>query len=120
MTRRNGKSRPAEQRLAENERYRGRQAAAGIVRVTVMVPVDRIPHLKALTLQWRQEAKLLLEIDLPSADQILQIHAVCRTLGLDLPEEGFATRGNVQEWLLAHQPQLGRLMLHRPRRPHRP
>ena len=100
MTRRNGKTRPAEQRLAENERYRDRQAAAGIVRVTVMVPADRIPHLKALTLQWRQEAKLLLEVD--------------------LPEEAFATRGSAQEWLLAHQPQLGRLMLHRPKRPHQP
>lgn len=120
MTRRSVKARPAEQRQAENERYRGRQAAAGIVRITVMVPADRITHLKALTLQWRQEAKLLLEIDLPSADQILQIHAVCRTLGLDLPEHAFATRGNAQEWLLAHQPRLGRLIVHRPKRPLRP
>lgn len=119
MRRRSVKAKPPEQRLAENERYRGRQAAAGIVRITVMVPTDKIPHLKALTLQWRQEAKLLLEIDLPSADQILQIHAVCRTLGLDLPEHAFATRGDAQDWLLAHQPRLG-LALHRPRRPLKP
>ena len=119
MTRRNVKARPPEQRQAENERYRGRQAAAGIVRITVMVPADKIQHIKALTLQWRQEAKLLLEIDLPTADQILQVHAVCRTLGLDLPEHAFTTRGDAQEWLLAHQPRLG-LALHRPKRPHRP
>lgn len=119
MTRRTAKPRPAEQREAENERYRGRQAGAGIVRITVMVPADKIPHLKALTLQWRQEAKLLLEIDRPTADQILQIHAVCRTLGLDLPEHAFATRGDAQDWLLANQPRLG-LALHRPKRSHKP
>ena len=64
------KPRPAEQRAVENERYRGVQHAVGIVRATVMVPADRIPELRALTLHWRQEAKLLLESDEPSADQI--------------------------------------------------
>ena len=34
--------RPAEQRSAENMRYRDRHAAAGIVRVTVMVPAERV------------------------------------------------------------------------------
>ena len=55
------------------------------MRITVMVPAERIPFLKALTLEWRREAKILLEQDMPTADQILQIHAVCRTLDIPLP-----------------------------------
>lgn len=107
-------------RAQENEIYRGRQAAAGIVRITVMVPAERIPEIKALTQEWRREAKMVLDQDLPTADQILQIHAVCRTLDVPLPERAFASRGDAQEWLLAQEPKLGRLILHRPQRPHRP
>jgi len=107
-------------RAQENEIYRGRQAAAGIVRITVHVPAERIPYLKALTLEWRREAKMMLEEDQPTADQILQIHAVCRTLDLPLPEHAFATRGDAQDWLIAQEPRLGQLMLHRPKRPRRP
>ncbi len=80
-------ARPAARRVRENEIYRGRQAAAGIVQITVMVRAERIPYLKALTLEWRREAKMVLEHDMPTADQILQIHAVCRTLDLPLPRE---------------------------------
>ena len=113
-------ARPPARRAQENEVYRGRQAAAGIVRITVMVPAERIPYLKALTLEWRRESKMMLEQDQPTADQILQIHAVCRTLELPLPEHAFASRSDAQEWLLAQEPSLGQLMLHRPKRPHRP
>jgi hypothetical protein len=63
---------------------------------------------------------MVLEQDVPTADQILQIHAVCRTLDLPLPEGAFASRGDAQVWLLAREPKLGKLMLHRPKRPHRP
>jgi hypothetical protein len=120
MKRRTATARPAEQRERENELYRGRQAAAGIVRISVMVPAERIPFLKALTLEWRREAKVLLEQDMPTADQILQIHAVCRTLDIPLPERAFDTRGDAQDWLLAQEPKLGQLVLHRPKRPNRP
>jgi hypothetical protein len=112
--------RPPARRAQENEIYRGRQAAAGIVRITVMVPAERIPYLKALTLEWRRESKMMLEQDQPTSDQILQIHAVYRTLDLPLPERAFASRGDAQEWLLAQEPNLGQLMLHRPKRAHRP
>jgi len=113
-------ARSAARRVQDNEIYRGRQAAAGIVRITVMVPAERIPYLKSLTLEWRREAKMVLEHDTPTADQILQIHAVCRTLDLPLPHRAFESRGNAQEWLLSQEPKLGQLMLHRPKRPHRP
>lgn len=112
--------RPPARRAQDNEIYRGRQAAAGIVRITVMVPAERIPYIKALTQEWRREAKMVLEQDVPTADQILQIHAVCRTLSLPLPEGAFASRGDAQAWLLAQEPKLGKLILHRPKRPHRP
>ena len=107
--------RPPEQ----NERYRDRQAAAGIVRVSVMVPVDRAPYLQALTLGWRREAKLLLDADLPIADQILQIHAVCRALRLKLPLEPFESRMAAEQWLIAREPRLEGRVLHVPKRPSR-
>ena len=82
-----GGPRSPEQRSAENARFRAREAGAGIVRMAVAVPVDRIPHLRALLVEWRREAKMLLESDLPTSDQILQIHAVCRTLRIKQPIE---------------------------------
>ena len=94
--------RPPEQ----NERHRDRQAAADIVRVSVMVPVDRVPYLQTLTLAWRREAKLLLDSDLPTVDQILQIHAVCRALRLKLPLEAFESRMAAEQWLIAQEPRL--------------
>jgi len=112
--------RPREQRSAENARYHDRRVGAGILKVTVMVPAERIPELRAITLAWRREAKLLLESDLPSADQILQIHAVCRALGLRLPVEAFETRAMADQWLLAHQTRLGALRLQAPRSRPRP
>ena len=37
----------------------------------VMGPAEHIPELRPILLNWRRDAKLLLESDLPSADQIL-------------------------------------------------
>ena len=109
--------RPAEQRSAENMRYRDRHAAAGIVRVTVMVPAERVRQLRALTLAWRREAKMLLQSDLPTADQILEIHGVCRTLGLKLPIQVFETRFVAEQWLFAQQDRLEGRVVHVPKRP---
>jgi hypothetical protein len=101
-----GPTRPSEQRSAENSLYKDRQAAAGIVRMSVMVPLDQVVHLRALTMAWRQEAKMVIESDLPTSDQILQIHAVCRTLRLKLPLWAFETRSRAERWLLAQEPLL--------------
>ena len=101
------KARSAVQRAVENARYREVHHAVGIVRVTVMVPADRIPELRALTLDWRKNAKLLLAADEPSADQILQIHTVARKLRLALPISAFETRATAANWLLAQAPKLG-------------
>lgn len=106
--------RPKEQRAAANSRYVRRRASAGIVKITVMVPANRIPELRGITLEWRREAKMLLCSDQPSADQILQIHTVCRDLGVQLPLEAFTTRATAESWLLAHQPALGARRLHLP------
>jgi hypothetical protein len=114
-----GGPRSPEQRSAENARFRAREAGAGIVRMAVAVPVDRIPHLRALLVEWRREAKMLLESDLPTSDQILQIHAVCRTLRIKLPVEVFETRALAEHWLLANQPRLGRRILHVAQSPHK-
>ena len=74
-----------EERSVENARYQKRNAAVGILKIAVYVPAERVPELRAITLNWRAEAKLLTDADYPTADQILQIHAICRTLDLDLP-----------------------------------
>lgn len=99
-------ARPRAQGLAENVRYHARARTAGLTQLSVVVPVDKIPVLKALAVEWRSEARALLQTDLPTADQILQIHAVCRTLNLSLPEDAFRTRGAAANWLLAQEPGL--------------
>jgi hypothetical protein len=73
-------ARPRAQRQAENESYDKRARTTGLVQLSVVVPVEKVPVLKALAVEWRAEAWAMLETDLPTADQILQIHAVCRTL----------------------------------------
>ena len=95
------KPRPKEKRSVDNEIYRRRAAAAGIGMVSVRVPSVRVPELKAVALEWRRVAKLLLESDLPSADQILQIHAVCHALDQPIPPEAFETRAMsvVMRWI---------------------
>ena len=57
-------TRPKEQRSAANSRYVGRRTSAGIVKITVMVPADRIPELRGITLEWRRNAM----IESPSVD----------------------------------------------------
>ena len=109
------KPRPKEKRSVDNEIYRRRTAAAGIVMVSVRVPSVRVAEIKAIALDWRREAKLLLESDLPSADQILQIHAVCHALGLLIPSEAFETRATAAAWLHAHERKLGQRRIHIPR-----
>jgi hypothetical protein len=100
-------ARPKEQRAAANSRYVRRRTSAGIVKITVMVPADRIPELRGITLEWRRKANMLLHSDQPSSNQILQIHAVCRDLGIPLPLEAFATRATAESWLLSQEPALG-------------
>ena len=107
--------RPKEQRSVDNELFRRRAAAAGIVMVSVRVPSVRVAELKAMTLEWRREAKLRLENDLPSADQILQIHAVCHALDLPIPPDAFETRATAAAWLHAHERRLGQRRIHLPR-----
>ena len=106
MVRRKQPPRPPEQRAAENQAFYERRREIGVVKVSVMVPADRVSELRAISLAWRAEAKLLLESDRPSADQILQIHAVCRTLGIELPIQAFETRASAAYWLLAHESKL--------------
>ena len=102
-------------RSAENQRFHERELEVGIIKMSVHVPSDRIPDLRAITLAWRAEAKLLLESDRPSADQILQIHGVCRALGLALPVKAFETRASAGYWLLAHESKLGGRLVQLPR-----
>jgi len=109
------KPRPKERRSVDNELYQRRAAAAGIVMVSVRVPSVRVPEIKAIALEWRREAKLLLESDLPSADQVLRIHAVCHTLDLTIPPEAFETRATAAAWLHAHERKLGQRRIHIPR-----
>lgn len=80
---------------------------AGIICMHVLVPVVRVPDLRELAAEWRREARLLLEEDLPTADQILQIHGVCRALELPLPLEAFTTRYAASSWLARHEKKLG-------------
>lgn len=106
MVRRKQPPRPPEQRAAENQAFYERRQEIGVVKVSVMVPADRVSELRAIGLAWRAEAKLLLEADRPSADQILQIHAICRTLGIELPIQAFETRASAAYWLLALESKL--------------
>ena len=103
------------QRSAENARYQRRIAAAGIVKVAVHVPAQRVPELRALALNWRAEAKLLREADHATADQILQIHAICRALELDLPVAAFATWSSAAHWLRTQESQIGQRPVRRPK-----
>ena len=107
-------ARPKEQRAAANSRNVGRRASAGILKMTVMVPADRIPELRGITLEWRRKANMLLHSDHRASDQILQIHAVCRGLGIQLPLETSTTRAT-PEILIARAPTaLGARRLHLP------
>ena len=112
--------RPTERREAKNARYHDRRVGAGIAKMSVMGPAERIPELRPILLNWRRDAKLLLESDLPSADQILEIHGVCRTLRTKLPIDAFETPATAEAWLLAQHPRLGARRVHAPKRRSQP
>ena len=103
------------ERSVENARYQKRIAVEGIVKVTVLVPAERVPELRAVAQTWRAEAKLMMNADYPSADQILQIHAICRTMDLDLPVEAFATCSSAARWLLAQQDRVSQRQIRKPK-----
>jgi hypothetical protein len=103
------------ERSAENARYQKRNATVGIVKVAVHLPAERVTELRAVALRWRAEAKSLMDADHPTADQILRIHAICRTLDLDLPVESFATCSSAAHWLLAQESQIGQRPIQRPK-----
>ena len=102
------------QRAVDNASFEKRIRADGIARFTILVPITRIPDLRALALKWRYEAKLLVESDLPAADQILRTHGVCRTQNIPLPLHAFETRNSAAEWLTKHEAKLGRRRLQTP------
>jgi len=103
------------ERSVENARYQKRIATFGIVKVAVHVPAERAPELRLIALNWRAEAKLLMAADYPTADQILQIHAICRTLDLDLPVWAFTTCASATQWLLAQERQVGQRQIQKPK-----
>jgi hypothetical protein len=103
------------QRSAENARYQERNAAVGIVKVAVHVPAQRVPELRTIALSWRAEAKSLMDADYPTVDQILRIHAFCRTFDLDLPVEAFTTCSSATNWLLAQESRLDHRAIKRPK-----
>ena len=82
----------------------------------VLVPIAQLAELEALLVAWREEARLLLQSDQPSADQILMIHAICRTLRLKLPISAFATRLTADAWIREKQARLGARKPQFPRR----
>ena len=99
--------RPKQQRAASNARYTNRLTAAGLVKLNIVVPLVRLEELDRLLVTWRQEAKKTLDSDLPTADQILLVHATCRALRMRLPVMAFATRLAADEWLREKTPLLG-------------
>lgn len=103
------------ERSAENARYQKRNAAVGIVKVAIHVPAERVSELRMIALNWRAEAKLLMDADCPTADQILQIHAICRALDVELPIQAFATTSSAAHWLLAQESQIGQRQIPRPK-----
>lgn len=109
-----------EQRALENRRAAERSADAGLATLTIRVPATRIPELRGIALDWRKQARLLLDSDYPTADQILQIHGVCRTLALEVPARAFDSRASAASWLLAQEPKLARRRVSMPRSSSRP
>jgi hypothetical protein len=73
--------------------------------------------LRALAAEWRREARMFIEEDRPTADQILQIHAVCWALGLDLPMGVFETRTTAAAWLARQEPRLSQRRVRLPKLP---
>ena len=108
-----------QQREAENASYHDRRVGAGIADMIVMGPAEHIPKLPPILLNWRHDATLLLESDLPSADQILEIHGVW-TLRTKLPIDAFETPATAEAWLPAQNPRLDARRLHASKRHSQP
>jgi hypothetical protein len=108
--------RPKQQRAANNKRYTNRRVAAGMAKLHVLVPILRMAELDQILVEWRRQAKMSLQSDQPTADQILRIHAVCRTLRLKLPITAFATRLTADSWLHEMEPRLGDSAVQLPRK----
>ncbi len=100
-------------RQADNAAYLKNLNAVGLIQTSVVIPRTKVVELRAITAEWRAEARALLASDLPTADQILQIHSIARELDLPLPVEAFKTRGTAAQWLLAHEPELADAVLQR-------
>jgi hypothetical protein len=103
------------QRREQNARYNRRRVTAGLAKLYVLVPLVRLGELDALLVQWREEARAQLGSDHPSADQILLIHSICRTLRIRLPVTAFATRLTAEAWLRERESCLGDRQLEKPR-----
>ena len=93
-------------RQAENAAYLKNQSAVGLIQTSVVIPRTKVVELRAITAEWRAEARTQLASDLPTADQILQIHTITRELDLPLAVEAFKTRATAAQWLLTHEPEL--------------
>ncbi len=100
-------------RQADNAAYLKNLNAVGLIQTSVVIPRTKVVELRAITAEWRTEARALLASDLPTADQVLQIHSIARELDLLLPVEAFKTRGTAAQWLLAHEPELADAVLQR-------
>ena len=103
--------RPTERREAKNARYHDRRVGAGIAKMSVMGPAERMPELRPILLDWRRDAKPLLVSDLPPGDQILEIHGVCRMLRTKLPIDAFEPPATAEAWLPAQNPRLDARLL---------
>jgi hypothetical protein len=112
-------TRPHQQREVENASYHDRRVGAGIADMIVMGPAEHIPELPPILLNWRHDATLLLESDLPSADQILEIHGVW-TLRTKLPIDAFETPATAEAWPPAQNPRLDARRLHASKRHSQP
>jgi hypothetical protein len=112
-------TRPHQQREVENASYNDRRVGAGIADMIVMGPAEHIPELPPILLNWRHDATLLLESDLPSADQILEIHGVW-TLRTKLPIDAFEAPATAEAWLPAQNPRLDARRLHASKRHSQP
>ena len=81
----------------------------------VMGPAERIPELRPILLDWRRDAKLLLESDLPSADQSPGRSTVCAGhFGPSCRSTLSRALATAEAWLLAQHPRLDARRVHAP------
>ena len=115
-----GHPRPAERREAKKVRYREQRVGACIAKMIVIGPAEHVPELCPILPNWRRDAKLLLESDVPSAGQILQIDGVCRILRIKLPVNALEAPAIAEARPLAQQPRPGARRVHVPKRRSQP